>query len=162
LPVIEIRYTPSGEDADHASRASSAPSWVTFLFVLLLGLMFLVGIFLIDHDYSLAGWLWLAVSALMGIAVYQAPRVQARRALAASPSARGEIVFAIDETGITTTFPTGHSFLEWRAFVKYRETTELFLFYHYAHRSTFIPKRAMSPDQVQQLRAVLSAKIGKV
>jgi hypothetical protein len=40
------------------------------------------------------------------------PLFQARRALATNPSAQGEIVFRSDKTGVATTFPTGHSFLE--------------------------------------------------
>lgn len=82
MPVVEIRFTPTNEDAVHAARAAASHSWTLFLFILLLGFMFLAGVFLIDHDYSLAGWLWLAVSGLMGIAVYQGPLFQARRALA--------------------------------------------------------------------------------
>ena len=40
-----------------------------FLFVLLLALMFLVGIYLVDHDLAVIGWIWLAASAGIGIAV---------------------------------------------------------------------------------------------
>jgi hypothetical protein len=118
-----------GEDAIHAARAAASRSWTLYLLIFLLALMFLVGVFLIDHGYSLAGWLWLAVSALMGIAVYQVPLFQARRALVTNPSAQGEITFKIDETGVATNFPTGNSFVEWRAFSKYRETTDLFVLF---------------------------------
>ena len=46
------------------------PSWSMFLFVLLLALLFLVGIYLINHNLPMAGWLWLVMSAVIGIAVY--------------------------------------------------------------------------------------------
>jgi len=86
-----------------------------------------VGIILINLEYVLAGWIWLAVSAMIGLAVYEAPLFQARRALEANPVARGEIVCPLDDTGMAVTFLTGHGFREWRVFSKYRETTHLFL-----------------------------------
>ena len=65
---MEIRYTLTREDVSH-SRASSSSWWSMFLCVLLLAVMFLVGIILINLEYVLAGWIWLAVSAMIGIAV---------------------------------------------------------------------------------------------
>lgn len=159
MPAIEIRFTPRGEDAVHAARAAATRSWTLYLLILLLALMFLVGVFLIDHGYSLAGWLWLAVSALMFIAAYQVPLLQARRTLVTNPSAQGEIILKIDETRVAATFPTGNSYVEWRAFSKYRETTHLFVLFYLLHRSTFIPKRVMSPQQIAGLRVLLNDKI---
>ena len=70
----------------------------------------------------MAGWLWLALSAVIGIAVYEVPRIQVRRSLRKSPSAQGEIVRVLDGEGTVTTFPTGESRLNWRAYTKYKET----------------------------------------
>jgi len=66
---MEIRYPLTREDVSHASRASSSSWWSRFLCVLLLAVMFLVGIILINLEYVLAGWIWLAVSAMIGIVV---------------------------------------------------------------------------------------------
>lgn len=159
MAKIEVRFTPTPEDVVQRLRAGSAPPWTIYLFVLLLALMFIVGIFLIDHEYPLAGWLWLALSAVIGLAVYEIPRFQARRAFAADPSAQGEFVYSFNETGVSTTFPTGRSYVEWRAFSKYQETTDLFLFVFHSGRKFFLPKRAMSPEQINELRVLLSAKI---
>ena len=151
---MEIRYTLTREDVSHASRASSSSSWSMFLFVLLLAVMFLVGIILINLEYVLAGWIWLAVSAMIGLAVYEAPLFQARRALEANPVARGEIVCPLDDTGIAVTFLMGHGFREWRAFSKYGETTHLFLLFDSPRRiCTFLPKRVMSPQEIAELRS---------
>src|SRR6267378_177025 len=46
---MEIRFTVTEEDGLNAMRASPRNGWGTFLFVLLLALLFLVGIYLIDH-----------------------------------------------------------------------------------------------------------------
>jgi hypothetical protein len=75
------------------------------LFVLLLALLFLVGIYLIDHDFPVAGWVWLGLSASIGIGVYQVPRIQARKALRGTPTAHGEIVFDCNDDGVVATFP---------------------------------------------------------
>jgi hypothetical protein len=70
MKVLTIRFRPTEEDGLNAMRATSMPSWSMFLFVLLLALLFLVGIYLINHNLPMAGWLWLVMSAVIGIAVY--------------------------------------------------------------------------------------------
>ncbi len=112
---MEIRFTPTGEDAVNALRAQSVRGWAAFQFILLLALLFLVGIYLIEHEFELAGWLWLAVSAALGIATYEIPKIQARRAIRKDPSAQGEVVFNGDDTGTVATYSTGKSQLDWRA-----------------------------------------------
>ena len=47
---MEVRYTPTPEDALNALRASPKSTWAMFLFVLLLSLMFVVGIYPADHN----------------------------------------------------------------------------------------------------------------
>ena len=157
--TMEIRFTPTEGDGLNAMRASSTPRWSMFLFILLLALLFLVGIYLIDHDLPVAGWVWLALSAVLGIAVYEVPRIQVRRSLRSSPSAQGEIVFVLDDKGTVATFPTGESRLEWRAYTKYQETGSIFLLFFSPYRYTSIPKRAMSPEQIEELRGLLNARI---
>ncbi len=130
-----------------------------FLFVLLLALLSLVGIYLIDHDLPVAGWLWLALSAGIGIAAYEIPRIQVRRNFRNSPSAQGEIVFALDDKGTVATFPTGESRLDWRTYTKYKETGTIFLLFFSPYRYTSIPKRVMSPEQIEELRGLLKVRI---
>lgn len=135
------------------------PIWSMYLFVLLLALLFLVGIYLINHDLSVAGWLWLALSAVIGIAVYEVPRIQVRRSLRNSPSAQGEIVYVLDDKGTVATFPTGESRLDWRAYTKYKESGTIFLLFVSPYRYLSIPKRVMSPEQMEELRGLLKARI---
>jgi hypothetical protein len=156
---MELRYQPTDEDALNALRASVTPTWALFLFVLLLALLFLVGIYLLDHDLATVGWVWLAGSVALGIAVYEVPRRQARRAMRGNPSSQGEILFVLNEEGTEVTFATGKMQLQWRAYTKYKETAHLFLLYMSSARSTFIPKRVMSPHQVEELRGLLEARI---
>jgi hypothetical protein len=156
---MEIRFRPTEEDGLNAIRSLSMPIWSMYLFVLLLALLFLVGIYLINHDLSVAGWLWLALSAVIGIAVYEVPRIQVRRSLRNSPSAQGEIVYVLDDKGTVATFPTGESRLDWRAYTKYKESGTIFLLFVSPYRYLSIPKRVMSPEQMEELRGLLKARI---
>jgi YcxB-like protein len=156
---MELRYRFTDEDALNAYRIRSKQPWTMFLFLLLLALMFLVGIFLINHELAAIGWLWLTLSAALGIAVYEVPRFQIRRAMRGNPSMQGEIVLRLSDEGTEFTYATGKSQLQWRAYTKYKETTHLFVLYVSTSGSTFIPKRAMSPQQIKDLRSLLNARI---
>jgi hypothetical protein len=156
---MELRYKFTEEDALHASRVTSRQPWALFLFVLLLALMFVVGIFLVAHDLATIGWIWLAMSAALGFAVYEVPRIQIRRALRRNPSLHGEVVLALHDQGIESTFATGKSQLLWGAFTKCKETTYFFVLYMSPHRASFIPKRVMTPQQIEELRALLRSRI---
>jgi len=161
MKVLTIRFRPSEEDGLNAMRASSMPSWAMFLFVLLLALLFLVGIYLINHNLPVAGWLWLVMSAVIGIAVYEVPRMQVKRSLRSSPSAQGEVVLVLDGEGTVATFPTGESRLNWRAYTRYKETGSMFLLFFSPYRFMSIPKRAMTAEQIEDLRALVKSRINR-
>jgi hypothetical protein len=129
-----------------------------FTFVLLLALLFVVGIYLVDHDFRTVGYVWLAMSVSIGIATYEVPRLQARRAMMRNPSAQGEITYSFKESGVSAVYPTGTSQLQWCAFTKFRETDRFFLLYFSSSGYGFFPKRAMSPDQICELRGILELR----
>ena len=121
--------------------------------------MFLVAIFLINYGFTVIGWSWLALSIAMGIATYEVPRIQLRRNFRATPSARGEIVLTIDERGTETSFANGRTQLDWGAYTRYRESAGFFLLYVSPARYSWIPKRSMSVQQIDDLRSILRDKI---
>jgi YcxB-like protein len=156
---MELRYKITNEDLTNVLRLSSRPLWALVLFALLLAAMFAVGIYLFAHDLAEVGWIWLAISVLLGIVVYAAPPIQIRRALRQRPDLQGEIVLHLGPEGIESTFATGKSQLQWRAYTEYKETAHLFVLHTSSSRSTFIPKRMMSPQQIEEMRALLKARI---
>jgi hypothetical protein len=156
---MEIEFRPTEEDALNALRATSMPGWGMLLFVLLLTLLALVGIYLIDHDFPVAGGIWLGLSAPVGLAVYEIPKIQVRRGLRRNPSAQGEVVYRLDDEGILVTFPTGESRLDWRAYTKYKETEAVFLLFFSPDRYSAIPKRVLSTKQIDELRGLLKSRI---
>lgn len=159
IPAMELRYTPTLEDAISVYRSVRQPGWAMLIFVLLLCLMFFVAIFLINHGFAVVGWGWLACSIAIGIATYEFPNFEVRRAFRANPSTGGQIVFSIDEHGTETSFATGRTQLKWGAYTNYRESAGFFLLYVSSARYMWIPKRAMSEQQVDELRALLRQKI---
>jgi len=93
-----------------------------FLCMLLLGLMFRAGIFLVyhalvnhdlvnhdlvNHDLASIGWMWLVRSTALGIAVYEVPRFQIRRAIKANTSLQGEIALLLNQEGTEFSYATG-------------------------------------------------------
>jgi len=156
---MELRYQLTNEDITNILRASSRPLWALILFALLLGGMFAVGIYLVGHDLAEGGWIWLAISAALGIVVYALPPIQIRRELRRRPDLQGEIVLILSPVGIEVSFTTGKSQLQWRAYNKYKETAHLFVLTASSTSSRFIPKRVMSPQQLEELRGLLRAQI---
>jgi YcxB-like protein len=159
---MELRYTSTLEDARSVYRSvAAAPSWATFIFILVLSLMFFVAVFLISHGFTVIGWGWLVCSIAVGIAMYEVPQFNVRRAFRANPSAHGEVVLTISDHGTETSFATGRTQLQWRAYTKYREYAGFFVLYVSPARYSWIPKRAMSSQQVDELRALLRQKIAQ-
>jgi len=156
---MELRYILTNEDITNILRVSSRPLWALFLFAVLLAAMFAVGIYLVGHDLAEVGWIWLAISAALGVVVYALPSIQIRRELRRRPDLQGEIVLRLSPEGIELTFPTGKSQLQWRAYTKYKETAHLFVLTALSSGSRFIPKRVMSPQQLEEMRGLLRTQI---
>src|SRR6266516_3192356 len=102
---MEFRFTPTEEDASNALGALPPSQWGMFLYVLLLGLLSLVGVHLIDVGFPVAGRIWFAFSFVIGFTAYEVPRIQVRRAFRSSPSMQGEIVFTFRDNGTLVKFP---------------------------------------------------------
>ncbi len=156
---MELRFKLAEDEALEALQATASRGWVTFLFILRLALLFLVGIYLIDHGFTVVGWIWLTVSVVIGIAMYQVPRMQVRREIRRAPYAQGEVAYTLNDEGTMAIFSTGRSQLDWRHYTRYKETRNLFLLFFSPTRYTVIPKRVMSPEQIEQLRSLLVARI---
>jgi hypothetical protein len=156
---MELRYKLTNEDVTHILRASSRPLWALALFALLLAGMFAIGIYLIARDLAEVGWIWLAISASLGILMYAVPPIQIRRELRRRPDLQQEVVLLLSPEGIEVRFATGKSQLQWRAYSKYKETAHLFVLTASSSGSRFIPKRVMSPQQLEELRGLLRAQI---
>jgi hypothetical protein len=156
---MEIRFTPIPEDADHLLHVNRGSSWDQFLYILLLAVLFFIGTYLVQNHYPVAGAVWLALSVLIALGMYEIPRRRARRAVAQNAFAQGEIFLTVDERGVAAVFPTGSSQVEWRAYTSHKETSQLFLLRSGSGRWTYLPKRVLSPKEVQELRELLRKNV---
>jgi enterochelin esterase-like enzyme len=68
-------------------------------------------------------------------------------------------VLTLNKDGISATFPAGESRGTWQAYALFRETADLFLLFRLPWTYTIIPKRAMSPAEVKELRAHLPSGV---
>jgi hypothetical protein len=68
---------------------------------------------------------------------------------------------ALDDEGTVATFPTGESRLNWQAYTKYKETGCMFLLFFSPYRYMSIPNRVMTPQQIEDLRALVKARIAR-
>ena len=156
---MELQFNLDHEDVLDAIRAISLPRWGIWLLLILLVSMLFVGLYLIQNDFPIQGYFWLALSVFVGIGTYVVPRLQVRGAMRRSPSLQGEIVVVLTDEGVTTIFPTGRSQLVWREYKGYRETATMFLLLYSAGGYMLIPKRAMSLGQPDQLRSLFDSRI---
>jgi hypothetical protein len=134
--------------------------WNTFQFALTFVPLFLVGAGLVDAGFSVAGWFCMGLSIAIAFAAYEVPRARRRRQFRSSPLAPGERTLAINEKGIAAVFPNATAQYGWQAFMRYRETELSFLLLTSPHTvGLWIPKREMSPQQIEELRHLLKAQL---
>jgi hypothetical protein len=159
---MEIRFTLTEQDVLKATRSVSQPRWATFIFVLLLGLLFLVGIFLVDHGFSLIGWLWLGLSVGLGFAMYERPRLETRKRIRESGLTDGEMSVMLSPDGTKTEFPPAwKADLAWDAYSRFVENQDAFLLHYRGGGYTLIPKRVLSTEQMAELRNLLHSHLAK-
>lgn len=91
--------------------------------VLLLGLTSPGRNFLVTHDLASIGWMWLVPSTAHGVALYEVPRFQIRRAMKANPCLPGEILLLLNHEATEFSYATGRSKLQWRAYMKIQRDT---------------------------------------
>ena len=68
-------------------------------------------------------------------------------------------VVQVDDTGLRVETGVGKSEMKWGAYERCQETQTLFLLYLGARSVQVIPKRALSSDQMVELRQLLSSKL---
>lgn len=159
---MELRFSPKEEDWENAFRSSPRQGrmWDTFQFALTFVPLFFVGAGLVDAGSSVAGWSCMGLSIAIAFAAYEVPRARRRRQFRTRPFASGERTLTINENGIATTFPNATAQYGWQAFTRYRETElSILLFTSPYSIGVWIPKREMSPQQIDELRHILKARL---
>lgn len=160
---MQLRFAPTEEDWRNALQAVPKSGWNTFQFVLSFVPMFLLGMVLTGEGFSGVGWLCIGLSVAVALAGYEVPRLLQRRLFRTSPSVQGERLLTFNDEGITTTLPFGQTQYEWKGFTRYHETKAIFVLFMSPHQmGLWVPKRVMTPAQIEELRRVLHAKMTPV
>jgi YcxB-like protein len=87
------------------------------------------------------------------------PTYLARKGFRESLDAQHPIEVIADESGIGFRSITGEAFVTWVGFIKWKETDSLFNIYSARYAYHPIPKREMTPEQIEQFRALLKSHI---
>lgn len=75
---------------------------------------------------------------------------------------RGELTYDFQPEGVQVVTTTSNSFMKWEAFIKSKETPNLFLLFLTKQMCHMVPKRAFASEaDLESLRVLLSEKIGK-
>jgi hypothetical protein len=122
--------------------------------------LFFVGAIFVDAGFGITGWICMVLSIAVAFAAYEVPRARQRRLFGTSPLATGQRVLTFDDDGIAAIFPNSIAHYEWQAFARYRETDLSFLLLASPYRvNLWVPKREMSPQQIEELRYILNARL---
>jgi len=159
---MELRYLPKEEDWENANRSLPKKwrAWDMFQFAISFVPLFFIGAGLIGSGDTIAGLLCMASSIAIALGAYEVPKARRRRKFRNSVSADGERVLRIDENGVAADFPYARAQYEWQAFTQYRETDLTFLLFRSTDQiGVWIPKRLMSPVQIEELRQILKARL---
>jgi YcxB-like protein len=159
---VELRFSAEAQDYENAHRSSprQVRTWEILYFALTFVPLFFAGVGLVGAGFPLAGWVCVGLSITIAIATYEIPRVRRRRQFRTSPSAAEERVIKINETGVATVSPNVSAQYGWQAFTRYRETDLSFLLFGSPYvAGVWIPKRVMSPEQIEELRGILNARL---
>lgn len=98
----------------------------------------------------------LIVAAMIFVALsWFAPVLRARKMILR------DVVWTFGEDRVEQITDVSQAQLKWTAFLKYRETSKLFLLYIQKSQAQFIPKRVLSEEQMTELRVLLSAHVKK-
>jgi uncharacterized membrane protein YbhN (UPF0104 family) len=95
---------------------------------------------------------WLALFAWL-------PRYNARRQFKSNPSAQDPIEFSADDSGVAIKSPKLEGKRAWSTYVKWIETPSIFSLYSSKTMFQPIPKRELTPEQVEEFRALLKRHI---
>lgn len=84
-------------------------------------------------------------------------RRAARRNLKAVPAFQAPLHYSWSEEGISCETVSGRSFLRWPAFRRWLEDGELLMVWPHPLTYQLLPKRAFTPEQIDEIRAFLIA-----
>lgn len=162
---MEINYELTEKDftesfATHRNRGL-VTKWIRRIVIwsmVLVCLFFLVGSLLAHNTRTLMPMfavliLWILI---LGGLPY---RLTARRQFRKQPGAQGVRTLKLDATGAHWRWSGGSSDVEWKNYIRYIEGDNQILFYTSPACFNIVPKRAIVPEQLTEVREMLKQNI---
>lgn len=166
--VIQFQFTL--DDYRNAFRAhckkgaSRLTRWTMKLLLVVGVIFFLLGILLFVTGQRTpnvvlmlfflgAVWIWVGSG--------QTYMLSAKKQFAKAPALREPRTIELNDDGMTTDAGVASSKASWQAYMRFVESKDSFLLYTNPACFNIIPKRVLQPEQVDELRQLLQAHIGK-
>jgi hypothetical protein len=161
--IMEITYELTQKDfrdsfIAHRNRSKSSKwSYRVLTLLFFAGLIInLIGIAMRPLARLLSGDFPMVLLFLFGIGfLLFGPRLMAKNQFAKQPSAHGPRAVLMDSGGVHWRWAGGSSDIEWKNFIQILESKNHFLFYSSPVYFSIVPKRAMTIEQMAQLRTLI-------
>jgi hypothetical protein len=101
------------------------------------------------------------LATLWGVLVWALPWWSARNQYLKQPGAHGPRTALVDAVGVHWRWDGGSSDVEWKNFIRHLESKHLFLLYLSPVMFNTVPKRALTPEQISELRTILARNISQ-
>jgi hypothetical protein len=164
-PLIEVVVQLEQQDLSRANKDVSldrlTPSrWV--LFAVSSAFLTAMVTVLAFHQITQPHLIAVAFVGLVGgpialiAAIHWSARRAARSLVKNTPSLKGPTHWLFSDSGIRVDSPTTNAHIEWKTYVRVRETPMQFLFYPQSQIAYVVPKRCFSSnDQITKLREMI-------
>jgi hypothetical protein len=140
-------------------RHRSSMRWIIGMSIGVIGIL-LGTAFYIYADHGLGSVLF-ALSILLLFMQFVVPSLVFRRVYRRNSRMFGTRTVIIDETGIRSDHPLGHTEAAWDTYQKFGETRRSFLLYQSPDLIGILPKRVFAdPADLEHFKALITSKIG--
>jgi YcxB-like protein len=155
---VEIRYQCS--QADYLeSQLAHVKRTVGYYVLLVLGVLsVLIGSY-VAYARDFFGGLILQIVGIFWLSFIPIRRMWLKRDFRKHPNFAAPQVVVLGEEGLRASCEIGEGTSKWAAYTKFRETPNLFMLYMGARLFRVIPKRAFSPPQLEEARALFCSKL---
>ena len=166
-PTVEITYKLTQRDffdsmIAHRNRSRRA-KWSFRIMLSIALLAATIGIIVLvtqpTSQLSINAVILIALAISWALCKWTAPWWSARNQFRKQPSAQGPRILMLDSTGTHWRWDGGTADVEWKNVIRYLEGKNEFLLYSSPAAFNMIPKRAMSAEQLEELRSLLAKHV---
>jgi len=160
MEAMTIRYELQRQDVQAAVRSMTKGTWIRWVIFLVPGLMTVIVVVSSIMSGNWDGIRQVAPVAVV-VSIFFVGLVWLQPLLLAKKFILRPVEWQLSPEGVRIITDVSTGDLRWQAFTKYVETDKVFLLYIQKGQAQFIPKRAIPPEELAQLRELLAAQVKK-